>query len=211
MNITFDVKCIRADPQAGICEQMVSGGGMSTCVCEVGTYVPQLSFPPQIPNNVVIGAATENNSLSQSVITSPTGFYKIVNDWVEVTILVPDVDYLVEPYDAALNIVRRTGFVSFSLPPVGVVSSPPVGIANWLGAVFNPSNPGQASSAVSPAPAAPFARRICVPGTVLAAGGSLTADATIGSFDNSDVGANVFTPDRYQRGVLVIKCAYFRV
>jgi hypothetical protein len=41
-NITFDVKCIRADPQAGICE-IISGGGADIDI-ESGTYIPTITM-----------------------------------------------------------------------------------------------------------------------------------------------------------------------
>ena len=35
-NITFDIKCIRADPQAGICEQVLPSAGGASSVIEAG-------------------------------------------------------------------------------------------------------------------------------------------------------------------------------
>jgi hypothetical protein len=186
---------------------------MSTCDCEVGTFTPTLDFPLTVPNNNP-GNITENNALRLTTLFAPIfeAYYKVINDCVEVTILVQGVDYVVNSFDTTTTpaTVRRTGFVSFSLP----LSAPPLpgtiplGIANWLGPVFNPSNPGQISTGNFMG--GPASRRVCIPGTVYSAGGMLAADATIGSFDINDLFFNPFAPNEYIGGVLVIKCSYNR-
>lgn len=94
-NITFDVKCVRADPQSGICElpQPPSSGGSSITVVP---YSGNFNLPATIPSNSeLLGGATELNTLSLFAGSSVTGYYKIIDNLVEVTQVITGINYTV--------------------------------------------------------------------------------------------------------------------
>lgn len=116
-NITFDIKCIRADPQAGICEISSGGsGGSSTCDCSQGTYTPNVVIPVQtLP---LINAFTTVN-------LTPVGVWSRVNNRYQVTVIVNVSHNTTSPFETV-------GTLQISLPVIpGAI--PPVGLANWSG------------------------------------------------------------------------------
>lgn len=116
MNIDFNVNCVRADPQGGLCELISGGGGggSSTCDCDQGTYTPNVVIPTVNPN-AFTGAA--GNAL---------GFWSRVNNRYEVTTICS-----VEHNTTFL--LQAVGNLQISLPVLPVGAMPPIGLANWSG------------------------------------------------------------------------------
>lgn len=124
-NTTFDIKCIRANPQAGICEIPSNGGGSSTCDCSQGTYTPNITIPVQMPP--LMNAFTVVN-------TPAVGVWSRVNNRYQVTVIV-NVNHTTISPDTSV------GTLQISLPAMpGAI--PPLGLANWSGSGADYAVPG---------------------------------------------------------------------
>lgn len=132
-----------------------------------------------------------------------TGYYKIIDNLVEVTQVITGINYTA-PGAVGSN-AQHVGFVELDIP-VGPAISPISGTATWFGPLLNPAVPGQVTFNNGTFEV----NQVCVVGTVfpLAGGSPSIAYATIGGFRMQEIFANPPTPIAYQNGALVVKYEY---